>query len=66
MRQTNVCSNRVFKVYVCKFYVKCVSQGLTQAFVLTKKVCDENQKKQRKMKKMTGTSYKVTREMRAR
>ena len=43
MRQTNVCLNRVFS----KSYVKFVSRGLTQAFVLAKKVCDENQKKER-------------------
>ena len=43
MRQTNVCLNRVFKVYV-----KFVSRGLTQAFVLAKKVCDENRKKDKK------------------
>ena len=52
MRQTNVCLNRVFKVYV-NFCIP----GLTQAFVLAKKVCDENRKKERKKdKKTTGTS----------
>ena len=47
MRQTNVCLNRVFK----KFYVKFVSRGFTQTFVLAKKVCDEIE---RKIKKTTG------------
>ena len=50
MRQTNVCSNRVFKV-LSKIYVKFVYRGLTQAFVLAKKVCDENRKKQTKKDK---------------
>ena len=42
MRRKNVCSN-VFKVYI-NFTG---SRGLTQAFVLAKKVCDENRKKER-------------------
>ena len=32
---------------LCKSYVKFVSRGLTQTFVLAKKVCDENRKKER-------------------
>ena len=47
MRLTNVCLNRVFKVYVNFF----VSRGLTQTFVLAKKVCDENRKKETKKDK---------------
>ena len=43
MRQTNVCSNRVFKVYV-----NFMSRGLMQTFVLAKKVCDENRNKETK------------------
>ena len=44
MKQTNVCLNRVFKVDVSKICIP----GLTQAFVLAKKVCDENRKKETK------------------
>ena len=61
MRQTNVCLNRVFE-FLCKSYVKFVSQGLTQTFVLAKGVCNENRKK---VKKTTGASCKVTRDMKA-
>ena len=43
MRQANVCLNRILKVYV-----KFVSRRLTQTFVLVKKGCDENQKKETK------------------
>ena len=39
---------------------KFLSRGLTQPFVLAKKVCDENQKKQtNKDKKTTGAPYKL-------
>ena len=52
MRQTIVCLNRVFKFYVNSYvkYIKFVSRGLTQALVLAKKVCNENRKKQTKIK----------------
>ena len=43
MRQTNVCLNKV--------YVNFASRGLTQAFVLTKKVYNENRKKETKKDK---------------
>ena len=57
-----------WSIYVlCKSYVKFMSRGLTQAFMLVKKVCDENGKKEtKKDKKTMGASYKVTREMRVR
>ena len=59
MRETNVCLNRVFRFY--KSYIKFLSRGLTQTFVLVKKVCDEKRKKEtKKDKKMTGALYKLS------
>ena len=58
MRQTNVCLNR-FMLILCKI---CIPR--THANICARKisVCDENRKKD---KKMTGTSGKVTKEVRA-
>ena len=48
MRQTNVYLNRVFKFNI-NFTQVCIS-GAHANFALTKKVCNENQKKQRNIK----------------
>ena len=52
MRQTNVCSNRVFKVYV-----KFVYRELAQTFMLAKKVCDENRKRKKERQKKRRALY---------
>ena len=66
MRQTNVCLNRVFKVYLNFAYN--LYPGVSSKILCLQKKCvmKIERKQQRKMKKMTSASYKVTREMRAR
>ena len=49
--EANKCMFKYSIQVLCKSYVKFVSRGLTQTFVLAKKVFDENQKKETKKDK---------------
>ena len=63
MRQTTVCLNRVFKVYV-NFTYNLYPGGSYKLLCLRKKCAMKIERK--KDKKTTGASHMVTREMRAR